>query len=661
MDPISLGLAGIGAGINLYNSYKANKRAEKAQRQQEALQREQLALSRQFMNSQIEEAEYRREMERLNRATLEAEREYAKDEIADYKQQLQNERLDVKERQSLLDRIAARERQFELDQLVRNQGIAAEERQQYLAEAEQIKAQLQSERQYDIARQGMLDLDAKQQQAFQLQQILRNQNLSTQERQFAEAQLLQLQQQLSGERGYALDRQLAADRDAAAQQAFRLEQLLQNQNLAASEREYAQAQLAQAQRIASGEADADLQRYYQEQQQARSERQFGMGAYEGALGQAQSERSLDLQLRDDILSQVGGLQSALRETQASLGGIDPARQFSPDELRAEIERRTRQYQTDIDRAADRVASQSEADLIRRNMDRSTLGTQTRADLASRLADEYQSARDKAYDEALAYISGKQGLNQQDFNNQLTHRQAALGETQSIEGAGLDALLNMPRAQSAVDAYNLASIVPSAVYARGLQSANNYGAPVGINSAMVSGDIGGALAGYINPNSAATAAGLGLQSGMYEGVLGSSMGQTLNPTSAASNVGLGAPSAIYDQRISSGIGPTLGLPSAAAYQLPPSAVMNPYALDLPNGQSMYGSAMSGANGNYNVAMQSAAGAGAAVGQSFKNLGSQLNDWWQERNKTNEAPSGGGGYSGTRGSYQPVVSRPYGLSN
>ena len=114
------------------------------------------------------------------------------------------------------------------------------------------------------------------------------------------------------------------------------------------------------------------------------------------------------------------------------------------------------------------------------MDASTQGTGVRGDVASRLADEYQKARFKAYDDAMDYISGRQGIYNTDISNIISSRGAELDQAGGVLGAGIGQMSSLPNAPSAM---NYMGYMPSsAVYDRAPSlSANTYSDVIGINS------------------------------------------------------------------------------------------------------------------------------------------------------------------------------------
>ena len=217
-----------------------------------------------------------------------------------------------------------------------------------------------------------------------------------------------MRNQLTEERRQMIARQVTEDREAAQQRQFQLQQLLDNQRLSTSERDFALAQLEEAKAIASGERDADLRRFHEEREMAKNERDFVIGEYQNYKSQMDLERQQELDIRNQTLNQIYGLQDVLTGVQSQLGIVPEIQHITEADIAREIERRTTQNISDVDRAATAVASVGEADLIRNGIDLSSTGAARRADIAGQLAAEYQTAA-RAYDDAMSYITGKSRL------------------------------------------------------------------------------------------------------------------------------------------------------------------------------------------------------------------------------------------------------------
>ena len=341
-----------------------------------------------------------------------------------------------------------------------------------------------------------------------------NRRIKEQERDFSLGEYQGYKDQLLKERQDQYERQMDMDKEAARQREFQLSQLLQNQELAQDERDFAIRQLEEAKAVASGERDDDMRRFYEERAQKEVERDFLITEFEKSQTTRQQERDQEMALRNQILGQIYGLQDTLGATESGLQYVPDVPVITEAQIAAEIQRRSAENIASVDRAADRVASINEADLMRGGIDRSTTGTDRRGDVAARLAQEYQNATSRAYDEAMKYISGQQSMYATDIGNILKSRQAQLEEASGIAGAGIDSMIRLPQISSA-DNFNSAQIIPSSVYARDIASAGNVRSPVDIGSGIYDSiNIGPGMSSYNITGSAATNAFNQLPSSVY---------------------------------------------------------------------------------------------------------------------------------------------------
>lgn len=385
------------------------------------------------------------------------------------------------------------------------------------AQREMQMYQFRKQQELQEANLGMMrdaQRDQRLENEYQREMEVFNRRLREQEREFELDQLRQNQEYLMEDRRIDIERQVKEDREAAKIQQFNLEQLIKRQDIAEDERQFAIRELEQVKEIASGERDDDMRRFLEEREMSRIERQYITDQFDEAKGVVAQERELQLQDRNAIMHSIYGMQDAVQNTAAGLGYIPEIEQLNRADINSEIDRRTGQYQGDVDRAADRVASVNEASLIRGGMDRSTQGNARRGDIAARIASEYQDARSRAYDDALRYITGEQAALTDNVGSIMKRRSGVLDETAKVAGVGIDQMMRVPNAKSAADIYRMASSVPSAIYNRSVQSAGNYRPPVGINSASVTGQMSPGIADYTRPTSMVNNAGFGIQSALF---------------------------------------------------------------------------------------------------------------------------------------------------
>ncbi len=224
---------------------------------------------------------------------------------------------------------------------------------------------------------------------------------------------------------YLQDRQAQLDASAAEQRAFEMEQFLKNQQLTEEQRDWVKSQYEEA------KAQAIMQRNYGLDRQSRAdalaglERQFDLDQIYRAQSIAQSERQYEQDKQQNILSQIDALSSTLNNTVNGFGDLVPLKHYTRFDVDQEAQRRGDLYAQLIDRAADRVASVNEADAIRSGMSESTQNNRRRADITSQIAHEYQQAYGKGYDEAQQYIGNLQAMEQDNRNQLLSEQQQKL--------------------------------------------------------------------------------------------------------------------------------------------------------------------------------------------------------------------------------------------
>jgi hypothetical protein len=309
-----------------------------------------------------------------------------------------------------------------------------------------------------------------------------NRSQMAKERQFQIGEYNKSSEQIKAERDYMLTRQIQADQEAAKQRQFQLEEYLQSKTLAASERQQALAMLAEAKAIAKGERDDDLKRYYQNQQQRLEERDFSMRQYQTMQDRLVGERQYDIGNRNKIEGRLDDLYSTLQRTRAGLGDMPTVRQFSEQDFANEEARRRDLGIKLVDRAADKVASINEANLIRSGIDSGSAGVNKRAEITAQISDLYERAQMQARDEAMKYITGVQDSLYQGYDKELARRSAMLGEVGGVESTGISQLMQLKDPRSAVD--NSYLQMPSGVYDRNVVSAGGYQSPLAVNSAVI---------------------------------------------------------------------------------------------------------------------------------------------------------------------------------
>lgn len=310
----------------------------------------------------------------------------------------------------------------------------------------------------------------------------RNQMAQAVERAKIEEQRKQRLAAYQAERQYVVDRQVKVDKAQAEQYALELEAYLRNTGLAQDERETALSYLEAARQVASGERDDDLTRLRMERLTAQQEREFAIGELRNAQSIAAGERIEDLDYRDKILAQINDMSAALQTAYGQMGDLYAPAGPSEEEINATLARYDSNAIANVDRAADRVASQAEASLIDSGMARSTAGEMRRAEVARKLALDYDNARQAAQQQAMAYISGKESIKDQAFQRQVAARGTAMSEVQNLYGPLIQALVQS-RGSLSANNYQAPVGVNSGNIIRDVRSANQFAAPIGVTSAM----------------------------------------------------------------------------------------------------------------------------------------------------------------------------------
>lgn len=309
-----------------------------------------------------------------------------------------------------------------------------------------------------------------------------NARFSRQEYYKREAQYQQRLNQAMAERQYVVDRQIQADRDAAEQQAFMLEQYLENKNLAKEEREFAINELQRARAVAQGERDEDLRKRAEEQQRAQVEREFAISEMQNSQMIAEQERMDDMMFREDIIGRLDLMSNEIDRAYSDMPQLTAPDLLGQDDFNEVLARFDANAIANVDRAADRVASQNEAALMTRGLANSSIGTSARGDVARRLTLEYDNARRTAMQEALAFITGSNNVELQGFN---ALKDARASRAEEIRGSAMPTVEAMLASRSLSSANDYQTPVPinSAVIQRGVKSANDYQSPVAVGSSI----------------------------------------------------------------------------------------------------------------------------------------------------------------------------------
>jgi hypothetical protein len=330
------------------------------------------------------------------------------------------------------------------------------------------------------------------------------------ERQFEIDQLNEYKRRLADERNFQVARQVESDRDQARQRLEALEERTRAQGISKEERDFAIEQFKHAQSIASGERDEELKRFYEDRFSKQQERDQQLAEGEWAKQQALREREYDIARYGDVYGRVDTMQRALEDAYSALGAAPELQQLTMGDFDKEYQGRASEYASDIDRAAQMVASQGEAGRMTRGMDASTLANDEKVELTRQLSDKYTESRRKAYDDAVKYISGKSQAMGTNYDNIFKNRGLRLDEIAGVQGAGLDTLRALRAPSSAVDAARYTTGAGTGILDRDITSANNYRAPITLDSVLnnyTQAGLGSNLGGYRVSNNTSTTEGM----------------------------------------------------------------------------------------------------------------------------------------------------------
>lgn len=359
------------------------------------------------------------------------------------------------------------------------------------------------------------------------------------ESQFSRSLLAQDRFQKQSEYSNVLDRQLQLDRDAARNRAFQLEQYLRAQNISAAERAQAMSELKNAQAIASGERDDELKRFYEDRQTRSTERQFQIDELRRAQQIAEENRRMAYDQRSKYDAATGDLRDATRQTIQNLGNIREIPELTSADIMAEEGRRRGLYERAIDRAAGFASSQNEAALIRGGVDASSTGAHRRAEVAEKIAPLYEQAYQRAADDALKYMGGVQSTLFANYDKDLARRAAVINEARLPISQYLESVMRAPQIAGELGIGPSFANVGSSIYDKRLTSANDYRAPMQVNSAFLPANLNLVGSDY-GQNIMTQASGLGprdFQSGILGG-MNQYVTQIQSPLSGISNLSWG---------------------------------------------------------------------------------------------------------------------------
>jgi hypothetical protein len=359
-----------------------------------------------------------------------------------------------------------------------------------------------------------------------LEQQLADRTTKKSEQDWMVAELEKIKEGLASEREEQVDRRIAKDKEAmrvyldnlkerleAKETAFKERDYAKGEfegakQIAKQEREYAESEIKRLQSVLSGERDEDLKRLYLDRAKAEEQQEYQLKSADWAKQQFMQERGVDAANRADLLGRLDKRESSLEGLYASMGAAPELDRMTRGSLDADLDREYNriygQKAGAIDRAATIAASEGNAERMDRGVGVGTYADDERSRIASTMSVEYQKAQEDAYKQALAYITGQQGLLSQNVSNIYDSRNQRLGEVGSVYNQSIADALRLPALSSATDAARYMMGVGDGIYDRDISSASvphelrisagDYNTPIGMNSAYVTSNLGELLSG-----------------------------------------------------------------------------------------------------------------------------------------------------------------------
>ena len=279
-----------------------------------------------------------------------------------------------------------------------------------------------------------------------------------------------------------------ADRLAAEERARQLEKLIDDERTTKAERERALQELDYTRSIAAGERQYDVKQYESDQMLAQLEYQYRMQQYEEQRGIANSERQREIDQQERILREAGILRDTIDRTMRGMGDLAPLVRYGEDDVNAYTDEFFGAYQSDADRAVDRIASVNEAGLIQRGVDSSTTADESRKRLLQeQVIPLYETARANARRDAMGYVTSLQDNEVNAFNSEVQARAAQIDEQIRGNTAIIDIINNLKTPGSARVSDYL-QLGTGTINPRSLTSAGTYGAPIQIGSGVMNREI-----------------------------------------------------------------------------------------------------------------------------------------------------------------------------
>ena len=278
-------------------------------------------------------------------------------------------------------------------------------------------------------------------QDLQIKQDQMNTRLSLEDRDYLRRRVSREDVILDSERRQRQDRQYKVDQSAASERMWQIQQMLKNQNLAKAERSFAEGELRRLQGQYGLERQEDINELRKYQGALKRERAFDVSQLTRGQQIADAERKMGLSLRNQLMQRSGRYADEMEYQRTQLGPARRALAFGPGDVERAAERRRGQTGESFRRAVMEQSSGQLADVMRRGMfspaDRpGSVAEDTLARVVKNAASMYDQQYNESYDWAMKYITGHQGMSQQAQEADLARRNALLGETATTFGSPL---------------------------------------------------------------------------------------------------------------------------------------------------------------------------------------------------------------------------------
>jgi len=274
------------------------------------------------------------------------------------------------------------------------------------------------------------------------------------------------------------------DRLEAAERMRQLQQDLEGRAMAKEERERALQELEYVKQIAQGERAYDERRFREDRATQRREYEQRAGAYRDMQRQLAEERAYEVGRSEEILTGARRMGRELDRAMGSMGEMQPMKEYGEEDVLGLEAQYARDYMKDAERAADRMASQTQGSLIRAGMDASTTGEGARREtLQDYILPTMAKARQAARAEAMQRINSLQGMEQMKARQEMAQREQTLAEVVSAMNPHLQALAAAPMPESA--ATPAWGQLGTGILNRDLSSANRFQAPINVGQGWLS--------------------------------------------------------------------------------------------------------------------------------------------------------------------------------